>query len=101
MFKKVNSANKALKANNHTFKFLDNATFLSLYKSLIHHHLEYASVIWSPKTKKDKDANSDAQQDWSQICLTNRLRALELPTLSYRRQRADIIQLLKTARKCC
>ncbi|KAK3863429.1 hypothetical protein Pcinc_030800 [Petrolisthes cinctipes] len=92
----VNKANKILGAINKT---LNKTSFLHLYKSLIRPHLEYASVIWSPNLKRDKD-------DWEQIQLratglvegishlsySERLVNLGLPTLQFRRKRADVVQ---------
>ena len=45
----------AVELIRHTFKHLDKESFLYLHKSLVHPHLEYASVIWSAKMKKHQD----------------------------------------------
>ena len=98
----VNKANKILGVVKHTFKYLDKEAFLHLYKSLIRPHLEYASVIWCPKTKRDKDMIERVQrratrvvQSISHLSYSDRLKALDLPTLYFRRQRTDVIQLYK------
>ena len=76
--------------------------FLPLYKALVRPQLEYASVIWSPSFKKDIVAIGQVQRRATRIVtgLKNltyeqRLTTLGLPTLCYRRERTDIIQVFK------
>ncbi|KAK3892049.1 hypothetical protein Pcinc_004018 [Petrolisthes cinctipes] len=98
----VNKANSVLRAIKHTFKALDPTAFLSLYKSLVRPNLDYASVIWSPKLKRDKDALEYVQRRATRLVTglsgksyEERLLTLELTTLEFRRQRADMIQMFK------
>ncbi|KAK4307066.1 hypothetical protein Pmani_021145 [Petrolisthes manimaculis] len=98
----VNKANSVLGAIKHTFKAMDPTAFLSLYKSLVRPNLEYASVIWSPKLKRDKDALEYVQRRATRLVTglsgksyEERLQTLELPTLEFRGQRADMIQMFK------
>ena len=79
--------------------------FLNLFKSVVRPHLEYASTVWSPvykKLKKDKIAIENVQKRATKLvkCVSHlpyreRLRALGLPTLEYRRERADVTQVYK------
>ena len=85
---KVNLANRNLGIIFRTFTFLDTEIFLNLYKSLVRPHLEYATVVWSPLYKKDRIACKN-------LSYPERLRKLGLPTLEYRRQRADMVQVYK------
>ncbi|XP_019635916.1 PREDICTED: uncharacterized protein LOC109478689 [Branchiostoma belcheri] len=98
----VNKANRVLGAIRHTFKYLDKEAFLPLYKSLVRPHLEYATVIWCPTTKRDRDSVERVQrratklvESVSHLPYPQRLQALQLPTLNFRRQRTDVIQLYK------
>ena len=70
-----------------------------LYKALIRPHLEYASCIWSPQLKRDQDALERVQRratklvsELKHLPYSTRLKQLNLPTLKYRRRRADIIE---------
>jgi hypothetical protein len=99
---KINKANQTIGAIKHTFKALNPTAFLHLYKGLIRPHLEYASPIWSPRLKRDKDALEKVQrratrlvQGISDMPYPKRLETLGLPTLEFRRERADIIQCFK------
>ena len=58
----INPAQKNLGIKGKTLTFMDQEMFLTLYKSLVRPHLEYASVIWSPKFKKDKIAIENVQR---------------------------------------
>ncbi|XP_076065226.1 uncharacterized protein LOC143039243 [Oratosquilla oratoria] len=94
----VNKANKVLGAIRHTFASLDKETFCLLFKSLVRPHLEYASVVWSPKLKKDRDVLEQVQrratrmvQGLSHMSYPERLETLKLLTLKHCQQRADII----------
>ena len=91
---KVNKANSILGCLKHSFKNMDKETFLLLYKAMIRPHLEYASCVWSPHLKRDKDAIERVQRratkivpGISHLSYTERLKYLELPTLQFRRER--------------
>ena len=42
-----------LRLVNCTFTYMDKEMFLPLYKTLIHPHLEEATIVWSPYLVKD------------------------------------------------
>jgi len=99
---KVKKANQTLGMVKRAFDCLDKEVFIPIYKSLIRPHIEYASVIWKPYLKKDIIAIESVQRRATKIVtglkdLTyeERLRQLGLPTLAYRRDRADMISLFK------
>ena len=79
------------------FKYMDNFTFLTLYKSLVRSHLEYTGSIWSPYKKGLIESIEKVQRRATKIMpylkylpYEDRLKALKLPTLIYRRFRGDI-----------
>lgn len=59
---KVNLANRNLGLIFKTFSFMDKEMFKTLYKSLVRPHLEYGSVIWSPRLKKNKISVENVQR---------------------------------------
>ena len=76
--------------------------FLTLYKSLARPHLEYGSSVWSVIFKKDAIQLENVQRratklipNISNLSYENRLKHLGIPSLQYRRLRADIIQTYK------
>ncbi|XP_071480900.1 uncharacterized protein [Diadema antillarum] len=59
-------------------------------------------MVWSPTFKKDEDLLEKVQQRATRLLphlrhleYAERLKILELPTLAYRRQRAELIQIFK------
>ena len=50
---KVNIANRNLGIIKKTFIYMNKRMFLNSFKSLIRPHLEYYSIIWNPRYKKD------------------------------------------------
>ena len=99
---KISKANRALGIIYRAFTYLDKGIFLNLFKSLVRPHLEYASTIWTPIYKKDKIAIENVQRratrllgNLSEKSYPERLRELGLPSLEYRRLRADVIQTYK------
>ena len=76
--------------------------FLNLFKAIERPHLEYATSVWSPQYKKDMIAIENVQRRATRMqpCLKGktypeRLKILGLPTLEYRRERADMVQVYK------
>lgn len=99
---KVSTANRNLGIIFRTFTFLDQEMFLSLYKALVRPHLEYASIVWSPMYKKDRISLENVQRratrlvgSLKQYPYSERLRRLGLPSLEYRRERADVVEVFK------
>ena len=100
--KKVNIANRNLGIIFRSFTYMDKEMFLNLYKSMVRPHIEYATQVWSRQYKKDKITLENVQRratglvKWiKHLSYSERLKALGLPTLEYRRERADMIQVYK------
>ena len=81
---------------------MDKHSFRYLYKSLIRPHLEYASVAWSARFKYSQDMIERVQRRATKIIpelkhlpYSSRLEILELPSLLFRRKRADVLQMYK------
>jgi hypothetical protein len=97
--KKANSITGLIARN---FKHLDASAFTTLYKTLVRPRLEYASPVWSPYLIGEIDRLEAVQRRATKMVKSvrkksyeERLRTLGLPTLAYRRKRADMIQTFK------
>lgn len=102
----VSKANQRVGLIRRSFEFMDREMFLTLYKTLIRPTLEYATVIWSPWLNKHIVAIEQVQRratrlvkDISNKTYEERLIELGLPTLMYRRERSDMIQMFKIMNK--
>ena len=99
---KVSKANQNLGIIFRTFTYMDKDMFLNLYKSIVRPHLEYAVTVCAPLYKKDMIAIENVQRRATKL-VTNikhlsykeRLKKLGLPSLEYRRERADLIEVYK------
>ena len=95
-------ANVKLGLIKRSFTALNERGWLKLYKAIIRPTLEYCNSVWTPLFKKDEDLLEKVQQRATRLLphlrhleYAERLRTLNLPTLSYRRQRAELIQIFK------
>ena len=77
-------------------------TIPSHIKSLVRPHLEYGNVIWSPATVNEIILIEGVQRRATAmikkckgLSYEERLRKLGIPTLEYRRHRADLIQVYR------
>lgn len=98
----INKANKLLGLIRRSFKFLNEENTKLLYVSLIRPLLEYGNVIWSPKMMKHVLDIERIQRRATKFIpnlkdkpYEERLKALKLPTLAYRRLRGDAIETYK------
>ena len=99
---KVKTANQMMGIIKQAFTVLDKQMFLSLYKSLVRPHLEYAQAAWSPCLQGQIDELERVQRRATKIVpglhrlsYVERLQMLKLPTLVYRRLRGDMIEVYK------
>ena len=98
-------ANIKLGIIKRSFSALQKKGFLTMYKTIIRPTLEYCNSVWCPMLKRDEVMLEKVQQratrllpELKQKAYPDRLRELQLPTLAYRRQRADMIQIFKILR---
>ena len=98
----VSKATRVLAVTRRTFDYMDATTFKYIFKGLVRPHLEYAAPIWSPHLEYLKERLENVQRratkmvpGLSDLSYPERLRALKLPTLAYRRTRGDMIQVYK------
>ena len=87
---------------NHTFNSMDEKMFTTLFKSMVRPHLEYCSAVWSPYKLRDIRQIERVQRRATKmvkglehLSYPERLKKLGLPTLEYRRSRADMLQVYK------
>jgi hypothetical protein len=99
---KVNKAYSTLGIIKRNFKQMDRITFIKLYKSLVRSHLDYAVSVWSPHHMMCIEDIEKVQRRATKMVIeckgmnySDRLRFLSLPTLAYRRVRADMIEVFK------
>ena len=99
---KVNKANKLLGLIRRSYAYLDSDTVKSLYTSLVRPHIEYGNTAWTPRYKKDMELIENVQRRATKLAPTlkdlpyhDRLHALDLPSLYYRRARGDMIETYK------
>lgn len=95
-------ANIKLGIIKRSFSSLNEKGWLMLYKTIIRPTLEYCNSVWCPMFKKDEDLLEKVQQRATRqlahirhLEYHERLKALGLETLIYRRQRAELIQIFK------
>ena len=76
--------------------------FISLYKTLVRTHLDYASSVWAPYKTKDMEILENVQRRCTRLLpylkdlsYEDHLRMVKLPTLSYHRWRGDLIEVYK------
>ena len=84
------------------FRYLDAATFTTIYKVMVRSQLEYAQCVWQPHKQKDIEALEKVQKRATRLIPSirhlpypARLQFLRLPTLAYRRVRGDMIEVYK------
>ena len=103
---KVAKANQFMGMVRRVFADLDKEMFLILYKTKIRPHMEYATTVWNPYLLKDIRRVEGVQRratklvkEIAHLPYPDRLKHLGLPTLEYRRLRADMIQVFKIVNK--
>ena len=99
--KAASKANRLVGLIRRSFNYIDAQMMVQLFKSIVRPHLEYANVVWSPLYKKDSELLENVQRRATKLVpeLRNcdyeeRLRLLGLPSLTYRRLRGDLIEVL-------
>lgn len=100
--RKVGEAFSLVRNIRAAFKYLDEEMMRRLIVTMTRPRLEYAAVVWSPSTKKDKGRLERVQRAASKLPATladssyeERLRKLKLPTLEERRERGDLIAVYR------
>ena len=85
-----------------SYTYLDKNSFLYLLNALIRPHLMYFVSIWYPLQKKDKELIENVLHRASKLIpgisnfsYTDRLRAIDIPRMKYRRIRGGMIQVYK------
>ncbi|MES9905329.1 MAG: reverse transcriptase domain-containing protein [Sedimenticola sp.] len=98
----VKKSNRVLGLIQRTFSYIDKPMFLQLYKTLVRPHLEYGSQAWSVIYKKECITLENVQRRATKILrniseksYSERLKDLGIPSLEYRRVRADMVETYK------
>ena len=101
----ANKANKMLGLIRRSFTNLDGSIMKKIYTSLVRLILEYGNAAWSPTLERDQQMIKNIQRRATKLVpelktfeFGDRLRALKLPSLYYRRARGDMIETYKYLR---
>ncbi|XP_075253300.1 uncharacterized protein LOC142345099 [Convolutriloba macropyga] len=99
---KVKKAKRILVIIRRTFRFLDDGTLKLLFCPFVRPHLEYASTVWIPHLVKITTMLENLQRRATRLLKNSesqsyegRQRRLDLPSLSFRRPRDDMIEAFK------
>ena len=95
---RINKAYSMLWLIKRNFKEIGREAFLLLYKHLVRSHLEYCNFVWATYKKCYIDKLEKVQKRCKKMIpklrkmhYPDRLKQLNLPTLTYRRSRGDMI----------
>jgi hypothetical protein len=98
----VQRANQTLGLIRRTFTYMDCRLMKQLFTSLVRPQLEYANVVWHPCLKKDIESLEKVQHratrmvpGLAKLPYEERLKRMDLPSLTYRRTRGDAIEVYK------
>ena len=98
----VNKANQRVGLLRRNFKYLDKKAFITVYKSIVLPVFKYCSTVWYTMYKKDSELIEKVQRratkllpELKNLDYSTRLRKLNLPSLVYRRERADVLQIYR------
>ena len=98
----IAKANRVLYTIRRTMSHLTYESGPTLYKSLVRPILEYGNTAWSPLTVDETEKIEQVQRRATRwICrhenlsYPERLQRLDLPSLTHRRRRGDLIELYK------
>ena len=101
---KVNKANSILSLIVRTFDFIEQDSFILMYKAQVRPYIEYSNNIWYPQLRRDIETWSLERVQkrvtrliprLKDLTYIDRLKTLKLPTLAHRRRRGDMIQTFK------
>jgi len=100
--KKISKAYSVLGIIKRNFIYMDDHTFILLYKAMVHPHIEFANSVWCPYKLGDIEEIEKVQKRATKLIIKlknkpyrDRLFHLNLPTLKYRRLRGDMIEVFK------
>jgi len=100
MAQKINKAYSILGIIKRNFIYMDESSFILLYKSMVRPHLEYANSVWCPYKQGDIKELEKIQKRATKLVqklpYKDRLMHLKLPTMEYGRLHGDIIEVFKT-----
>ncbi len=98
----VNKANRILGLIRRSYQYLDCDCFKKLFTALVRPHLEYGIVVWAPRLEKDKNLIEGVLRRGTKLIpgmkdlsYEERLKKMDLPSMSYRRERGDMIEAYK------
>ena len=99
---KVKKANSMMGLIRRSFSYLGLDMFNILYTLFVRPHLEYAQAVWSPHLKRDDTLIERVQQRATKLVEglrvfshTECLQTLNLPTLAFRRNINDMVEIYK------
>ena len=100
--KQVNKANSILGTIKRGFAKLSPTALKTLYSTFVRPHLEHSQSVWSPKLRKHCNLIEGVQrratrlvERYHNLSYEERLRRLDLPTLEFRRNFCDMVQVYK------
>jgi len=99
---KINEAYSVVGIIKRNFIYMDEHTFILLYKSMVRLRVEFANSVWCPYRIGDLKEIEKIQKRATKLVIIlknksyiDRLNYLNLPTLKYRRLRGDMIEVFK------
>ena len=99
---KVKKANQMMGLIRRVFTFMGKEMFIRLYTAFVRSHLEFSQVVWAPWKRKFirlieavQERATSLVDGMGNLSYQERLRALGLTTLSFRRLRGDMIEVWK------